>query len=53
MHQLYEITIPGFSVAHVLPRVRRHLLAVFPQMVEVLATLVPATIRRIHSADGL
>jgi hypothetical protein len=51
MDKLYEITIPGFSVTREFPAVRRHLLAVFPQMVEVLATLAPGTIRVVYRGE--
>jgi hypothetical protein len=45
MLQLYDVTIPGFSMTADLPAVRRRLLAQFPPVREVLATLVPGTIR--------
>jgi hypothetical protein len=45
MLQLYDMTIPGFSMTADLPAVRRRLLAQFPRVREVLATLVPGTIR--------
>ncbi len=44
MQKLYEITIPGLSVAADLPAVRDRLLTDFPQVVEVLATTMPATV---------
>ncbi|HWD73969.1 MAG TPA: hypothetical protein VG371_02440 [Solirubrobacteraceae bacterium] len=51
MPKLYEITIPGLSVRRELPAVRRHLLAGFPQMVDVLATLAPGTIHIVYRGD--
>jgi hypothetical protein len=51
MAKLYEITVPGLSVTREFPAVRRHLLAVFPQMVEVLATLAPGTIRVVYQGE--
>ena len=51
MYHLYEITIPGFSVRRELPAVRRHLLAVFPQMVDVLATLAPGTVHIVYRGE--
>ena len=44
MHKLYEITIPGLSVASELPAVRHRLLADFPDVLDVLATTMPATV---------
>jgi hypothetical protein len=44
MHKLYEITIPGLSVAADLPAVRHRLLADFPDVLDVLATTMPATV---------
>jgi hypothetical protein len=43
-HKLYEITIPGLSVAAELPAIRHRLLADFPGVLEVLATTTPATV---------
>jgi hypothetical protein len=51
MLQLYDITIPGFSRAGDLPAVRRRLLAQFPLVREVLATLVPSTIRIVYQGQ--
>jgi hypothetical protein len=44
MHKLYEITIPGLSVAADAPAVRHRLLADFPDLLDVLATTMPATL---------
>jgi hypothetical protein len=44
MPRLYEITIPGLSVSGDLPAVRRRLLSSFPGVVDVLATIWPATL---------
>jgi hypothetical protein len=44
MNKLYEITIPGLSVAADVPAVRRRLLADFPDVLDVLATTMPATV---------
>ena len=44
MQKLYEITIPGLSVAADLPAVRYRLLADFPDVLDVLATTMPATV---------
>lgn len=44
MQKLYEITIPGLSVAADLPAVRHRLLADFPDVLDVLATTMPATV---------
>jgi hypothetical protein len=44
MHKLYEITIPGLSVAADVPAVRHRLLADFPDVLDVLATTMPATV---------
>jgi hypothetical protein len=44
MLNLYEITIPGLSMKQDLPAVRHRLLADFPQVVEVLAMTIPATV---------
>ncbi|HEY2319912.1 MAG TPA: hypothetical protein VGH67_16520 [Solirubrobacteraceae bacterium] len=51
MLQLYDITIPGFSRAADLPAVRRRLLAQFPRVREVLATLAPSTIRIVYQGQ--
>jgi hypothetical protein len=44
MQKLYEITIPGLSMKVDFPAVRHHLLAEFPQVVEVLAMTTPGTL---------
>jgi hypothetical protein len=44
MPKLYEITIPGLSVAAEQPVVRHRLLADFDDVLEVLATTMPATV---------
>jgi hypothetical protein len=51
MLQLYDITIPGFSTVADLPTVRHRLLAQFPLVREVLATLVPSTIRIVYQGQ--
>jgi hypothetical protein len=43
MPQLFEITIPGLSMAVDYPAVCHRLLADFPEVVDVLATTTPAT----------
>jgi hypothetical protein len=44
MRMFYEITIPGLSMHTDFPAVRHRLLADFPDVVDVLAMITPATV---------
>jgi hypothetical protein len=51
MPQLFEITIPGLSMAVDYPAVRHRLLADFPEVVDVLATTTPATVQVVFRGE--
>jgi hypothetical protein len=51
MSRLYEITIPGLSMASDFPAVRHRLLADFPDVVDVLAMTTPATVLVVYHGE--
>jgi hypothetical protein len=51
MPKLYEITIPGLSMASDFPAVRHRLLADFPDVVDVLAMTTPATVLVLYRGE--
>jgi hypothetical protein len=44
MQKLYRITVPGLSVKRDFTAARRHLMAEFPDIQEVIATTAPGTL---------
>jgi len=52
MPKLYEITIPGISMQGDFRAVRHRLLADFPYVTEVLATLTPATVLIVYHGEA-
>jgi hypothetical protein len=51
MQKLYEITIPGLSLAADFQAVHHRLLADFPSLVDVLATTTPATVLVVYTCE--
>jgi hypothetical protein len=51
MDRLYQVMIPGLSIAAHFPAVRRRLLADFPEVCEVLATTMPGTVLIAHRGE--
>ncbi len=48
---LYQITVPGISVARDLRAIRRRLLGGFPAVADVLATTMPATVLIVYRGE--
>ena len=51
MQRLYQITVPGVSVARDCSAIRHRLLNDFPDVVEVLATTIPATVLIVYRGE--